>query len=67
MPAPLAQPTLPSSAPATPQDGKIKLWRLATGQCLRRYDSAHSQGVTHLALSPDGSNILSASFDGLIR
>jgi WD40 repeat-containing protein SMU1 len=48
------------------KDGKIKVWKIATGQCLRRLD-AHTQGVTSVSFSKDHSYVLSSSFDGLIR
>uniref|UniRef100_A0A3N7FGE3 Uncharacterized protein n=1 Tax=Populus trichocarpa TaxID=3694 RepID=A0A3N7FGE3_POPTR len=45
------------------KDGRIKVWCTRTGQCLRCIECAHSQGVTSLAFSCDGSQLLSASFD----
>ncbi|KAI8925232.1 WD40-repeat-containing domain protein [Entophlyctis helioformis] len=49
------------------QDGKITVWKIHTGQVLRRFPTAHNQGVTSLCFSRDGSQVLSASFDTTIR
>eukprot|EP01029_Cantina_marsupialis_P022977 TRINITY_DN5661_c0_g2_i1.p1 TRINITY_DN5661_c0_g2~~TRINITY_DN5661_c0_g2_i1.p1 ORF type:complete len:514 (-),score=156.55 TRINITY_DN5661_c0_g2_i1:119-1660(-) len=49
------------------QNGEIKVWRLATGQCLRKLKSAHTEGVTSLAFNLDGTQLLSTSFDRTAR
>ncbi|KAJ3373929.1 hypothetical protein GGF31_008814 [Allomyces arbusculus] len=49
------------------QDGKIKVWKVATGACVRRFPSAHAQGVTCVAMTKDASQVLSGGFDGMVR
>ena len=43
--------------------GELKIWRVRSGQCLRKFASAHSAGITSVRFSSDGSQVLSASFD----
>lgn len=49
------------------QGGQVKVWRLATGQCLRRLSSAHPDGVTGVAFSRDGGHVATCSFDTTAR
>lgn len=49
------------------RDGKIKVWKLKTGKCLRRFEAAHAEGVSAVSFSRDGSQILSCSFDATVR
>ena len=47
--------------------GQIKVWQVENGQCIKTFEQAHTQGITSLAFHPDGTQVLSASFDGTIR
>jgi len=49
------------------QTGKIKVWKVRTGQCVRRFDKAHAQGITCLCFSRDSTQLCSASYDASLR
>lgn len=49
------------------QGGKIKIWKVRTGACVRKMERAHAQGVTCLAFSRDSTQLCSASYDASMR
>merc|ERR1712061_648844 len=49
------------------QDGQLKVWRVGTGQCARRYEHAHGEGITYISWSKDSTQLLTASFDFTAR
>lgn len=46
--------------------GKVKVWNLASGKCLREI-SAHESSISSVALVPDGTHVLTGSHDGTCR
>ncbi|KII69099.1 WD40 repeat-containing protein SMU1 [Thelohanellus kitauei] len=47
--------------------GLIKVWRVETGQCVKRFDNAHNQSITCLLFSITKDHLFSGSTDCLIR
>jgi WD40 repeat protein len=51
------------------KDGLAKVWRLSTGECVRRFPAAHAAGggVACMTFGVDGSQLLTGGHDGLAR
>jgi WD40 repeat protein len=46
--------------------GAFQLWDLTSGKLVRRFDG-HASDIRRVAVSPDGKQLLSASYDGTVR
>jgi WD40 repeat-containing protein SMU1 len=49
------------------QDGQMKIWRVATGQCVRRFEHSHGEGITSISWSKDSTQLLTSSYDHTAR
>eukprot|EP00007_Cunea_sp_BSH-02190019_P003280 CAMPEP_0174242438 /NCGR_PEP_ID=MMETSP0417-20130205/27905_1 /TAXON_ID=242541 /ORGANISM="Mayorella sp, Strain BSH-02190019" /LENGTH=555 /DNA_ID=CAMNT_0015321833 /DNA_START=284 /DNA_END=1951 /DNA_ORIENTATION=- len=47
------------------QGGRIMIWQVEKGKCLREFARAHTAGVTSVVV--DGTQVLSTSFDNTLR
>jgi WD40 repeat protein len=50
----------------TEASGPLLLWDVASGQLVRRFEG-HTNDVRRVAVSPDGTRLLSAGYDGKVR
>lgn len=44
-----------------------QVWRLSTGRCLRRLGKAHTAGISCVAFTKEGSQVVTGSFDHSVR
>ena len=49
------------------RNGKIKVWRLASGKCVRKFPRAHEEGVGSVEFNLDSTQLLSGSSDMTAR
>jgi WD40 repeat-containing protein SMU1 len=40
------------------QNGEVKVWKISTGKCVKKIRNCHSTGVSHVAFSPSGLEVL---------
>ncbi|CDJ33667.1 WD-40 repeat protein, putative [Eimeria mitis] len=49
------------------QTGQLKVWLVATGQCIKKIDKAHDAAIASITFSKDNTHILTGSFDTTAR
>lgn len=49
------------------QSGEIKVWKVLNGTVTKKFPCPHKNGVTCMTFSADGTNLVSAGYDGIIK
>lgn len=49
------------------KSGDVRVWRIVSGKCLRRFPKVHPGGVTSVAISRDSSRVLAGGFSGAVK
>ncbi|KAK1442059.1 wd40 repeat-containing protein smu1 [Babesia gibsoni] len=49
------------------KDGNIKIWKISTGECMRKMSHSHEGAVTCMTFSMDSTTLLTGSFDKTAR
>ena len=49
------------------RSGELRVWKVSSGVCLRKWTAAHSAGISSVQFTRDGSQLLTASHDGSIK
>jgi WD40 repeat-containing protein SMU1 len=49
------------------RDGSLAVWSLTTGKKSMEFPRAHAEGITSVAFSKEGAQLLTGSFDTLAR
>ncbi|XP_026190808.1 FACT complex subunit SPT16 [Cyclospora cayetanensis] len=49
------------------QTGQLKVWLVATGQCIKKIDKAHDAAIASICFSKDNTHLLTGSFDTTAR
>ncbi|OEH80504.1 WD-40 repeat-containing protein [Cyclospora cayetanensis] len=53
--------------PPGSQTGQLKVWLVATGQCIKKIDKAHDAAIASICFSKDNTHLLTGSFDTTAR
>lgn len=47
--------------------GVLKVWKISTGQCMRKIPAAHMKGITSVSFSKDSWQLLTSSYDTTVK
>ena len=49
------------------RDGRLFVWKIQSGRIICKFERAHSESLTSIRFSGDGTQILSGSHDHMVR